>query len=251
MNFISLDHALSNNFIKSLPHLTRLNLNANEIKLIELVLSFTRKGNQFYMNYADIAEYLHLGDTKTKAKSVGNIVLSLKTKGYIITDTTHNFNGKNGGSSANLKVDEAFLERQLAAFFNPLIEAVTEDQISLKAEANTVEVAVAPNPVLSAAKTFIDELSELDNHGETVIEYDGLEPAYENPETIVNDNDAISYKNIETLPKFETMLKRLMRKNSMRSKKSAIQFMIDNKNGWDIDKMKQAFEALVLTNPIE
>lgn len=251
MNFTSLDDVLSKNFIKSLPHLTRLDLNANEIKLIELVLSFTRKGNQFYMNYADIAEYLHLGDTKTKAKTVGNIVLSVKAKGYIITDTTHNFNGKNGGSSANLKVDEIFLERQLHAFFNPLIEAVAEGQISLISEADTVEVAAASSPKVSTAKSSVDELAELDNQDETCIGYSVLEPAYESPEIIVNDADAMSYKNIETIPKFETMLKRLIRKSSMSSKKSAIQYMIDNQHGWDIDKMKKAFEALVLTNPIK
>lgn len=103
MNFTSLDESLHKGFIKSLPHLTRLDLNANEIKLIELVLSFTRHGNQFYMNYADIAEYLHLGDTKNKAKSVGNIVLRVKAKGYIITDTSYNFNGKNGVHRPTLK----------------------------------------------------------------------------------------------------------------------------------------------------
>lgn len=249
MNFTSLDDALSKNFIKSLPHLTRLNLNANEIKLIELVLSFTRNGNQFYMNYADIAAYLHLGDTKNKAKSVGNIVLNTKAKGYVITDTTHNFNGKNGGSSANLKVDEVFLERQLNAFFNPAAATVAEEHISSLEEAKPIETSVVLNPEITPEKSLSEKLEGFENQdGNCVVNYDELEPSSDKHNTVSVDSDAMSYKCIETLHGFEAMLKRLIRKDTMSSKKSAIQYMIDNKNSWDIDEMKQAFEALILTN---
>src|SRR5690606_3343118 len=61
---------------------------------------------------------LALGDTKTKAKSVGNIIAKLRKKGYITTVTSHNFNGKNGGSSTTITVNETFLEAQLHAAFN-------------------------------------------------------------------------------------------------------------------------------------
>ena len=246
MNFTSLDDALSKNFIKSLPHLTRLDLNANEIKLIELVLSFTRNGNQFYMNYTDIAEYLHLGDTKNKAKSVGNIVLNTKTKGYIITDTTHNFNGKNGGSSANLKVNEVFLERQLHAFFNPVVEHATEDHIGRIQEAEPDEANVVPNFEINPAKSLIEELEELENHDFLVDCRDEVESSFEKQDAVTNDADVMSYKSNQTLDEFEAMLKRLMRKDTMSGKKSAIQYMIDNEKGWNIDEMKKVFEALVL-----
>ena len=116
MEFISLNDAFATNFIKSLPQLTRLDLTANEIKLIELVLSYTRNGQNFYMNHTTLADYLVLGQTKTKAKSVGNIVSKLRKKGYIEAVTSHNFNGKNGGSSTTITVNETFLEVQLNGF---------------------------------------------------------------------------------------------------------------------------------------
>lgn len=249
MNFTSLDDALSKNFIKSLPHLTRLDLSANEIKLVELVLSFTRNGNQFYMNYADIAEYLHLGDTKNKAKSVGNIVLKTKAKGYLITDTTHNFNGKNGGSSANLKVDEVFLERQLHAFFNPVVAMVAGERINPLAEANPAEVSVAPYLEINPPKSSLEKFQRFENQNDNcVVDYNELESSSDKNKDVADDNNPMNYKSIVTVPEFEAMLKRLIRKDSMSSKKSAIQYMIDNKYGWGIDEMKQAFEALILTN---
>lgn len=119
MEFKSLNDAFTNNFIKSLPHLTRLNLTANEKLIIELVLSFKREGLDFYMNHSTITEYLVVGNTKTKAKSVGNIIAKLRKKGYIETVTTHNYNGKNGGSSTTITVNETYLEAQLNAVFNP------------------------------------------------------------------------------------------------------------------------------------
>lgn len=252
MNFTSLDDALSKNFIKSLPHLTRLDLSANEIKLVELVLSFTRNGNQFYMNYADIAEYLHLGDTKNKAKSVGNIVLKTKAKGYLITDTTHNFNGKNGGSSANLKVDEVFLEKQLHAFFNPVVSLVAEKRINPSGEAKPAKASVVPRLKTSLEKSPSDKPKGVENRDENCgVDYDELVSSSDKSKKVTDNTNAMSYKSIVTLPEFEAMLKRLIRKDTMSSKKSAIQYMIDNKNGWEIDEMKQAFEALILTNLIE
>lgn len=244
MNFTSLDEVLKGNFIKSIPHLTRLDLTANEIKLIELVLSFTRNGNEFYMNYADIAKYLYLGDTKTKAKVVGNIVLSAKAKGYIITDTTHNFNGKNGGSSANLKVNEAFLEGKLHAYFNPVALIAIEDQISTLEEEKTTEQRISPKLQRVPKKTFMEELADLDKEDEANA-YDNKESILYDEEIASNDENKAYYQDITDLSEFTTMLKRLIRKESMSNNRLAIQYMIDNPKGWDIKVMKEAFEALV------
>jgi len=246
MNFTSLDDALSKSFIKSLPHLTRLDLSANEIKLIELVLSFTEKGNEFYMNYSNIANYLHLGNTKNKAKSVSNIVAKAKAKGYITSETTHNFNGKNGGSSANLKVNKIFLETQIHEAFNPNSETTTKDQISRLKATTTEEADKIPNRELNSVKSFIEELQKLDEQVDNIIKYDKLEPLVEKPNSVSDDKDVQSYMNIKTLGEFEVMLKRLIRKESMTGKKSAIQYLIDNSEGWDIRELKKAFEALVL-----
>jgi len=246
MNFTSLDDALSKNFIKSLPHLTRLDLSANEIKLIELILSFTEKGNQFYMSYSNIAEYLHLGNTKNKAKSVGNIVAKAKSKGYITSQTTHNFNGKNGGSSANLKVDKIFLETQIHVSFNPVISTAPESQTSPLSESKVDEVAIAPVTEMNPAKSFMEELEELDKQDDRIVNYKELEPVVGKPESVSDDPDIKSYMNIETVAEFVAMLKRLIRKDSMIGKKSSLQYMIDNPYNWNIEKMKEAFEPLVL-----
>lgn len=120
IEFTSLNNSFSNNFIKSLPHLTRLDLTANEKLVVELVLSFTHKGLDFYMNHATIAEYLALGNTKTKTKSAGNFISKLRKKGYIETVTTHNYNGNNGGLSTTITVNETFLEAQFHAVFTPI-----------------------------------------------------------------------------------------------------------------------------------
>ncbi|AXG73849.1 hypothetical protein DVK85_06190 [Flavobacterium arcticum] len=246
MNFTSLHDALSKNFIKSLPHLTRLDLSANEIKLIELVLSFTEKGNEFYMNYSNIAEYLHLGNTKNKAKSVGNIVAKAKAKGYITSETIHNFNGKNGGSSANLKVNMIFLESQIHAAFNPVIANASEVLVSPLQEQSTEESGLDGESEINRSKSLIDELAELDKQDEGTGKYVELKPEVDKPEIFTDDADVIGYKSIETLPEFMVLLKRLIRKDNMNGKKLAIQYMIDNPKGWSIDEMIEAFEALVL-----
>jgi len=246
MNFTSLDDALSKSFIKSLPHLTRLDLSANEIKLIELVLSFTEKGNEFYMNYSNIADYLHLGNTKNKAKSVGNIVAKAKAKGYITSETTHNFNGKNGGSSANLKVNKILLETQIHKAFNRDTETTTKGKISRLQAATTGVCHKMPIREFNPAKSFIEELKELDKQVDSISKYDKLESVVDKPNSVSDDKDVQNYMDIETLREFEAMLKRLIRKESMKGKKSAIQYMIENSEGWDIREIKEAFESLVL-----
>ena len=246
MNFTSLDDALSKNFIKSLPHLTRLDLSANEIKLIELVLSFTEKGNEFYMNYSNIANYLYLSNTKNKAKSVGNIVAKAKAKGYIVSEITHNFNGKNGGSSANLKVNKILLETQIHKAFNPVNETTPKGKISRLQAPTTEECYKMPNCELNPAKSFIQELEELDEQVDNISKYDKLKSVVDKPYSVSDDKDVQNYMDIETLGEFEAMLKRLIRKESMKGKKSAIQYMIENSEGWDIREIKEAFEPLVL-----
>jgi hypothetical protein len=169
MKFTSLKDAYQN-YIQSFPEFTHLDLTPNEIKLIELILSYTRTGGQFYMNYTDIADYLYVSKGKNKAKTVERIVRGLNKAGYIIKETTHNFNGRNGGSSANMRVNEAFLEEQLHKVFNPKpihIEPVGETipleaQNILKADLKSANDSYEELKDLVLPKTFIEELEEMD-----------------------------------------------------------------------------------------
>lgn len=124
---------------------------------------------------------------------------------------------------------------------------VPQDQISPLEETKTSEANVVPELETNPAKSFMNELQELDNQDDCVFYYDELEPDFGKPETIADDADVMGYQSIEALPEFVAMLERLMHKDSMSGKKSAIQYMIDNPRGWSIDEMIKAFEALVLT----
>jgi len=267
MEFKSLNDAFTNNFIKSLPHLTRLDLSANQIKLIELVLSYTRNGQSFYMNHSDIAEYLVLKSTKTKAKSVGNIIRQLKKKGYVNKTQTHNFNGKNGGSSVTITVDENYLEQQLNAVFNPCLtdteniaEAPTvepleqnlsykidDDKALAESEPEVVKMTVAR---LQTNDDFLAELEAMDDEPRPILNLPSLkEFAYPDDIDEENEQESYGYMEIDTTGDFKALLYRLLRLDSMRSKRDALLHLIDNKPNYDLEKLKEGFEALVL-NPI-
>lgn len=245
MKFTSLNEAFANSFIKSLPVLTRLNLTANEIKLIELVLSYTRNGQDFFMNYAAIADYLVVGNTKDKAKTVGNIVRSLKKKGYITTIQTHNFNGKNGGSSVKIAVDENYLEQQLHRIFN--MEVVADQntpQVSLPLEGQRIKMAIQ-NPIPSQTNDdFIAELEAMENEEQilptiaTPSDSDKMGDALQNVVSILKETD--------TVEGFNSMLKLIMGEDYFHGKKSALLYLIENKLGYDLDELKEAFEILIL-----
>lgn len=189
-----------------------------------------------------------MGNTKSKAKSVGNIVAKVKAKGYITSETTHNFNGKNGGSSTNLKVNKVFLESQIHKVFNPIMAHPSGVQINPLQEPKTEETMIVPELEISPAKSLKQELEELDKKGDQIVNYNEQQLKLGNIQLITDDPDVKSYKSINTISEFVAMLKRLMRKDSMTSKKSSIQHMIDNPRGWNIDQMKEAFEASVLTH---
>lgn len=269
MQFISLEHAFSQDFIKSLPHLTWLKLTANEKLIIELVLSFKRKGLDFYMNHAAIAEYLVLSNTKTKAKSVGNIIGRLKKKGYIETVTTHNYNGKNGGSSTTIAINDAFLEAQLHAVFNPVeelhqntmqaIPVLAFEQNNLHGQNLTLSTATAVE-IQMADKTHevesdedfiafmqtdsdepraIPDLSRLAKSDNVVDEMEDEDREELNELAAVADG-------INDLAMFKFFLQELLSRRFMTSRKERLQWIIENQNGYGLEKMKGAFEALIL-----
>ena len=107
---------------------------------------------------------------------------------------------------------------------------------------------IVPELEISPAKSLKQELEELDKKGDQIVNYNEQQLKLGNIQLITDDPDVKSYKSINTISEFVAMLKRLMRKDSMTSKKSSIQHMIDNPRGWNIDQMKEAFEASVLTH---
>jgi ribosomal protein S8 len=110
-------------FIKSYSALLKLPITVSEKSLMELVLSYTDKGNTFYMNYKDIAPYLSF----SKVQSVKNVIYSLRKKGYINTKQSHNFNGFKGGSSTSIIVNEDLIELQLKSIINEENQAILGD----------------------------------------------------------------------------------------------------------------------------
>ncbi|MFT3793289.1 hypothetical protein [Flavobacterium sp.] len=267
MEFKSLNDAFANSFIKSLPHLTRLDLTANEIKIIELVLSYTRNGQDFYMNHKTLADYLVLGNTKSKAKSVGNIIAKLRKKCYIETVTTHNYNGKNGGSSTTITVNETFLEAQFNAVFNP-VEVLDQNtpqalpvldlepiitQLPNATPSGSTNAETLPSnsrDKVQTAAEFVAELEAMDDEPSNIPDlpclanWDSLDEVEDEAKLEVED---FGYNEIETASEFKALLYRLLRLDGMDSKRSALLHLIDNKSNYDLGKLKGAFEALILT----
>lgn len=256
MKFTSLKKEFESNYIKSLPVFTHLNLTANEIKLIELVHSYQRERKTFYMNHEDIADYLVINRGKTKRKVVGNIIGTVKRKGYITTITTHNFNGKNGGSSTTIEVNEAFLESELHKIFNQKEE--TTETISLsnqeaKSEINSVLVNIETyekNPEPDKVSRYDERLRIEQENIQWVKELNEMEDSVEQLEIFEikheNDADAMLYKEIDNIVDFITLLRKLIRKDSFSAKKGAIQYLIDLENVKDLQYLKNAFKEIIL-----
>ena len=224
MEFTSLKQMYNNN-IQSFPELTHLDLSANQIKLIELVLSYTRKGKNFYMNHTAIADRLVIKKTDNRAKTVGNIIGQLKKKGYITTIQTFNYNGKNGGSSVTLTVDEVYLEQQLRAAFNsvevldqntpqaPPVFKLQPVKIQLP-NANPSSSAVteslqsnSENPKQTAAQ-FAAELDAMEDEPRDIPELPWLakHETFEDesePKEVIDD---FGYKEIKTESEFKALL---------------------------------------------
>ena len=262
MEFISLEHAFKQDYIKSLPHLTWLDLTANEKLLIELVLSYRRSGLNFYMNHVDIADRLVLKDTKTKAKSVGNIIRQLQKKGYMTKVQTFNYNGKNGGSSVTLTVDETYLEQQLHAAFNPVSQvAENPPQAAPILELEPVETQLKTE-VLSGSTDTENRPSNGKTYEQTAAEFKAeLEAMEDEPRAIPNlpcfativdcdqfydEVEDYGYKELETMEGFKLLLQGLMGFEDMYSKRGMLQSMIDNEQGWDLETMKEAFASVIL-----
>lgn len=231
MEFKSLNDAFNYNYIKSLPHLTWLDLTANEKLLIELVLSFTHKGLLFYMNHSTIADYLVLKDTKTKAKIVGNIISELQKKGYLTKEQTFNYNGKKGGSSVTLLVDEVYLEERLHAVFNPTLQST--------------EIVTQTN------EDFLAELEEMDEPKiipdlPYLVKLDSTDESYKMDIEGVDFN----YMEFETTEGFKDLLRGLMGVKALNGKIGTLQMMIDNKMNWDLNTMKEAFAQVILSRGI-
>jgi len=259
MEFKSLSDALSNNFIKSLPHLTRLDLTGNEIKIIELVLSFTQNGLNFYMNHAAIADYLVLKDTKTKAKSVGNIIGCLKRKGYISSTQSFNFNGKNGGSSATIIVNEAFLEAHLHAAFNPVSPLTDNPPQTVPVLDSEPTNLQEKNPTPSASADAQTSSSKIQTAAEFVAELEAMDDAPQeipNLPWVVKSDDTddaelikqedYGYMEFETIEGFQSLLKGLIGFDVFYHKRGMLQHMIDNTSGWSLEELKEAFGEVIL-----
>lgn len=107
-------------FIKSYPALLKLPITISEKSFLELVLSFTDKGNTFYMNYNAIAQYLGFQNVQ----SVKNVAHSLRKKGYITTNQSHNFNGSAGGSSTSIVINEELINLQLKSILKEEQESI-------------------------------------------------------------------------------------------------------------------------------
>jgi hypothetical protein len=263
MQFISLEHAFKQDYIKSLPHLTWLDLTANEKLLIELVFSYRRSGLDFYMNYVDIADRLALNDTKSKAKSVGNIIAKLRKKGYIETVTTHNYNGKNGGSSTTITVNETFLEAQLNAIFNP-VEVLDQStpqalpvldlepilmQLSNATPSDSADAESLPsNPEIKkqTAAEFVAELDAMDDEPLVTSDLPCLRQLEDNIGKNDDQPEDYGYLELETMEGFKLLLQGLMGFQDLYPKRSMLQSMIDNEQGWDLEKMKEAFRSVIL-----
>ncbi|KLT69912.1 hypothetical protein [Flavobacterium sp. ABG] len=88
-------------YIKSYPILTNIEeISLNDIKLIELVLSYQDNDQEFKMSYE------HLGNIiNTKASTIGNIVLKLTKLGVVISETKSNFDGVKGGKVTKLSIN--------------------------------------------------------------------------------------------------------------------------------------------------
>ena len=220
--------------IQSFPEFTHLDLSANQIKLIKLVL-YTRKGNSFYINHTAIADHLVIKKTDNRAKTVGNIIGQLKKKGFITTVQTFNYNGKNGGSSVTLMVDEVYLEQQLHIVFNTVkvldqnrpqtlrvldLEPVKMQLPNATPSDSTDGEFLLSNPETKeqTAADFAAELDAMEDEPRTIpdlpclAKLDSLDEIEEDDKLEVED---FGYKEIETICDFKALLYHLLRLHGM------------------------------------
>ena len=149
-------------FIKSYPALLHLPITVSEKSLIELVLSFTDKGNLFYMNYKDIAPYLSFSNVQ----SVKNVISNLRRKGYINTKQSYNFNGSTGGSSTSIEVNQDLINNQLKEFLKEsninTSKGINSNSSSVESISNSeeknIEFDVDKMFILSQKNQFISSL---------------------------------------------------------------------------------------------
>jgi hypothetical protein len=121
------------NYIKSYPILKKLFKAQLNISIIELVLSYTSNGLEFYMNYKKMAEIL-----SSKEQSIRNTIKLLSQQGYLITDNVKKYNNKSGvgGSSTKIVVD---LDKIITDIDNPITKAVKKEQPkATKPKSNTI-----------------------------------------------------------------------------------------------------------------
>ncbi len=213
------------------------------------------------MNHTQLADYLFLGDTKTKAKSVGNIITKLTEKNYLTKNQTHNFNGKNGGSSVTITVNEIFLEQQLHKVFNgvaildhnttqatPVVElapkVVTNSITTLSNISSEVNAPTNTKKVKQSNDDFLAELEAMEDEPAPILNLPAL--ATLEDEELKDEVEDYGYMEIESLDAFKNMLQHLKGKKKMMGKLSTIDYMIDNEMNYDLEKMKGAFEVLVL-----
>ncbi len=157
-------------FIMSYPPLLKLPITVSEKSFIELVLSFTDRGNTFYMNYNDIATYIGF----KRVQSVKNLVFNLRRIGYITSKHSHNYNGSTGGSSTSIVVNEDFINNQLALIEKDSDEAIIIE-MSIGFDGNE------DNP------SMMEPFSTIDGNNTE----DGLEYCFEKISIMINQNDII------------------------------------------------------------
>jgi hypothetical protein len=97
------------NFVKSYWELRQLPLSLNEITALELILSYTDQGQEFWMSDEKIGEFI-----KMTAKSTNNLIAGLVKKGYLSTNTTSNQGKGYGGKTRKIKVNLDFINALLA-----------------------------------------------------------------------------------------------------------------------------------------
>lgn len=134
MNRLELLQQKENNFrfIKSYPILNKLNLSPLKISIIQLILSYEDNGQEFYMNYKDIADLF-----SSTEKSIKTRIKELKEKKYITSNVKSNYNGKDGGSSSILRVNMDVIIKELTS--NKTSNEVKEEKsINIPQELNKV-----------------------------------------------------------------------------------------------------------------
>lgn len=150
-------------FVKSYPVLTFTDLTPQQIRLLQLVLSYKSNKQEFQMYYLTIADLIGVKGikNKTREKSVGNSVGKLIDKGIMTSKCIRNFKveSSGGGSKAYLTVNED----ALYAYIQPFLDDKTKQEIPTKRvkepepaeDISTVEVTQNQAEVVETTKEDI------------------------------------------------------------------------------------------------